>query len=91
MSGTEFYEVRCENCRTSFPPEAKRCIHCGGPLGGGLAALLRQRAPAGGEPGLVLEEEGEEQDVPSPGRSLLWVITAVVAVGISMLRACMER
>ena len=22
-------EVRCSRCRVSFPPEVKRCIHCG--------------------------------------------------------------
>jgi hypothetical protein len=91
MAGTEFYEVRCENCRTSFPPEAKRCVHCGGPLGRGLAALLSQRRAADGEPEFVLEEAvEEEQEVQTPGRSLLWVITAAIAVGISMLRSCME-
>jgi hypothetical protein len=90
MAATEFYEIRCENCRTSFPPEAKRCIHCGGALGSGLASLLSQRRTAGGEPEFVLEEEVEEQGVQTPGRSLLWVITAAVAVGISMLRSCME-
>jgi hypothetical protein len=90
MAVTEFYEIRCENCRTSFPPEAKRCIHCGGALGGGLATLLSARRRAGGEPELVFEEEAEEREVQTPGRSLLWVITAAVAVGISMLRSCME-
>ena len=94
MAGTEFYEVRCENCRTSFPPEAKRCIHCGGPLGRGLAALLSQPRTAAGEPEFELEEAVEEQEPEqggqSPGRSLLWVITAAFAVGISMLRSCMD-
>ena len=96
MAGTEFYEVRCENCSTSFPPEAKRCIHCGGPLGRGLAALLSQRRTMGAQPEFVLEEGVEEQEqepeqgVQSPGRSLLWVITAAFAVGISMLRSCMD-
>ncbi|MEN8159569.1 MAG: hypothetical protein ABFS41_05790 [Myxococcota bacterium] len=102
MSSTEFHEIRCENCRTSFPPETKRCIHCGGPLGGGLAALLRQRPTPGGQPAPaegaaarapvpIAEEEDEEQGIQAPGRSLIWVITAMIAVGISMLRACMER
>ena len=94
MAGTELYEVRCENCRTSFPPEAKRCLHCGGPLGRGLAALLSQRRTMGGEPEFVLEEgveeQEQEQEVQTPGRSLLWMITAAFAVGISMLRSCME-
>lgn len=25
------YEVRCLRCDVSFPPEARRCLHCGGP------------------------------------------------------------
>ena len=94
MAGAELYEVRCENCRTSFPPEAKRCLHCGGPLGRGLAALLSQRRTMGAEPEFVLEEgveeQEQEQEVQTPGRSLLWMITAAFAVGISMLRSCME-
>jgi hypothetical protein len=23
-------EVRCSTCRVSFPPEVRRCLHCGG-------------------------------------------------------------
>jgi len=87
---TSYYEVRCERCRTSFPPETKRCIHCGGPLGGGLSALLRPgRAPD--EPVAEAEAEAADEMVAVPGRNLLWVVTAVLAVGISLLRACMER
>ncbi len=26
------YELRCPSCKTSAPPEMRRCIHCGGPL-----------------------------------------------------------
>jgi hypothetical protein len=28
------YEVYCFQCRVTFPPEARRCLHCGGPLSG---------------------------------------------------------
>jgi len=82
------YEVRCERCRTSFPPETKRCFHCGGPLAPGLGAIFRPAA-AGGEsaPG----GEGEEEVLQSRGRNLLWVATAVLALGVSLLRSCMER
>ncbi|MBW2385920.1 MAG: hypothetical protein JRG92_19985 [Deltaproteobacteria bacterium] len=24
------YEVRCSRCQVSFPPDTKRCMHCGG-------------------------------------------------------------
>jgi len=88
---SQFYEIRCESCRTSFPPETKRCIHCGAPLGGRLAGLLRQRGAAGEEPAEIVFEEEAEEAPQSPGRSMLWVITAMIAVGISMLRSCMEQ
>ena len=92
------FQVNCPRCHVSFPIGTKRCIHCGGPLGRGLAALLSQRRTMGAQPEFVLEEGVEEQEpeqepeqgVQSPGRSLLWVITAAYAVGISMLRSCME-
>jgi len=25
------FEVRCPRCEVSFPPETRRCLHCGGP------------------------------------------------------------
>ena len=74
-SETQLYEVRCESCRTSFPPEAKRCIHCGGPLGVGRATL----------------SAGDAADDELPfqrGRSFVWVVTAVIALALSMLRNC---
>jgi len=86
VAASNFYEVRCERCRTSFPPETKRCIHCGGPLGGGRGAWLRQGAPAGEA---TAEPDGEEEVLRVPGRNVLWVVTAVLAVGVSLLRACM--
>jgi hypothetical protein len=86
-----FYEVRCENCRTTFPPETKRCIHCGGPLGTGLGALLRPRGGEVGRPPPGAPDEDEESLAQGPARSVLWVVTALLAVGISLLRSCMER
>ena len=41
-------------------------------------------------PCIAASEQEPEQGVQSPGRSLLWVITAAFAVGISMLRSCMD-
>lgn len=26
---TDVPEVRCDRCRVSFPPEVRRCVHCG--------------------------------------------------------------
>jgi hypothetical protein len=87
MAEPTYYEVRCPNCNTSFPPETKRCIHCGGPLGGGLRGWLA--AGGGASPA---EEEQEEAELPfQRGRSIIWVVTAVIALVLSMLRACAER
>ena len=86
MAASNFYEVRCERCRTSFPPETKRCIHCGGSLGGGIGALLR---PGAAPKGPAAEPDAEEEGLQVPGRNVLWVVTAVLAVGVSLLRACM--
>ena len=82
MAASNFYEVRCENCRTSFPPETKRCIHCGGPIGGGPPGWLAS-LPAGAE--------GDDESLPpSRARNVLWLITAVLAVGMSVLRNCAQ-
>ena len=75
MAASNFYEVRCENCRTSFPPETKRCIHCGGLIGG--------RLPLGAS-----AEDDAESPVPARARNLLWGVTAVLAVVMSLLRNC---
>jgi hypothetical protein len=87
MAASNFYEVRCESCRTSFPPETKRCIHCGGPVGagGGLGRWVPGAAPAGASAG-----EDEEAVPPSRARNLLWLVTAVLAVVMSLLRNCTQ-
>ena len=93
MAASNYYEVRCENCKTSFPPETKRCIHCGGPLGAGLGRLF---APGKAPAGVPAEEEAEEELPFQRGRSIVWVVTAVIALGLSavsdsVLRyACIE-
>jgi hypothetical protein len=86
VAASNYYEVRCEHCQTSFPPEAKRCIHCGGPLGGGLRAFLRPSGVPVEQPG---DAADEAEGVAVPGRNLLWVLTAVLALGVSLLRSCM--
>ena len=85
MAESTFYEVRCENCKTSFPPETKRCIHCGGPLGGGLGRLfVSGRAPADAPP-----DDPADEGVPfQRGRNLMWIVTAVIALVLSALRNC---
>jgi hypothetical protein len=85
MEASNFYEVRCESCRTSFPPETKRCIHCGGPIGGGLGRWL----PGGAAPAGASAEDGEEASpASSRARTVLWLVTAVIAVVMSALRNC---
>jgi len=90
------YEVRCPRCHTSFAPETRRCVHCGGPLGDGLLARMRQAA--------VVEEAAAGQDAVPPhpeelaqadelaartrGRNVLWIITAVLALGSSLMHNC---
>jgi hypothetical protein len=88
VAATNFYEVRCERCKTSFPPETKRCIHCGGPLGGGLAVWLR---PSGVPQDPAAAPDAEDELVQVPGRNVLWLVTAALALGVSLLRSCMER
>lgn len=44
------YEVRCPRCETSFPPETRRCVHCGrrlerGLLRGPAAAVATAESP----------------------------------------------
>jgi hypothetical protein len=88
MADTTYYEVRCPNCNTSFPPEAKRCVHCGGPLGGGLRGWITL---GGGAPSPAEEEQAEAELPFQRGRNVVWVVTAVIALVLSMLRSCAER
>ena len=82
------YEVRCHRCQCSFAPGTRRCLHCGGPLGEGLAARLRLGGSGGelGEPAGT-GEEGAPQ-VPSFARAVIWLVSAGVAVLLSVLQTC---
>ena len=62
-SESPLYEVRCPSCRTSFPPETKRCIHCGGPLGKRLLAF--EGASSAG----VTSRAGTASNAPQPPRA----------------------
>ena len=84
MTNSEFYEVRCEACQSSFAPETKRCVHCGAPLGQGLLGqLVARRAVDPADP-----IEGEEGPPDMPGRRPLWMVAVVLAVLGSLLRNC---
>lgn len=75
------YEVRCLRCDVSFPVEAKRCIHCGGPLAASETGALHgvfpgplETAPAGSGargsfpiPGSAPTSSPSTQPSPSPG------------------------
>ena len=83
MTASNFYEVRCENCRTTFPPETKRCIHCGAPLGASPLRFAALGGPADPDAG-----EDEAPFAVSRARGILWTVTAVLAVLMSLLRHC---
>jgi ribosomal protein L37E len=83
------YEVRCEQCQTSFAPETRRCVHCGAPLARGRRVVstsqnldpvhLSEDAP---------EEEGEL--LARGPKTAIWVVIALVTAIASMLRTCVE-
>lgn len=93
-------EVRCERCQSSFAPETRRCIHCGGRLGPARAlgapppeqAALRPRViPAAGPPpgpGTAADTPDEEEPLPSTARNLIWAVTAILLIVGSMLGRC---
>lgn len=78
------YEVRCERCKTSFAPETRRCVHCGGPVGRGRLFAAMQGAPP-------LDRGGAEEvdeDIGAAPRSRLWMAMVAMAVLASLLRTC---
>lgn len=89
------YEVRCERCSVSFPPETRRCMHCGGPtsrarpevVSGGQVVIHRQGGPEALGP-----EELAGADPESTSRTPLRIATGLVwilvAVGGALYRAC---
>jgi hypothetical protein len=82
------YEVRCYQCRCSFAPGTKRCLHCGGKLGP-PPELPFGRAPL--DAPADASAEGEEIPVPSFARAVLWVVSAGVAIALSALQTCANR
>ncbi len=50
------YEVRCPRCDVSFPPETRRCVHCGGKTGQARSGVARAVRPAA---------LGDSTDLPS--------------------------
>jgi hypothetical protein len=97
------YEVRCHNCQTSFAPETRRCVHCGGPLGKGriLASVPVQHGvqphvqpglgsgpQIGRGMGVPADEEAEDFELATRSRNRMWVVMAVMAMIASIARSC---
>jgi hypothetical protein len=57
------YEVRCPRCNTSFAPETRRCVHCGGPV----AAPGAQRATQRPEVRRPARVPGAQRTASGPG------------------------
>ena len=78
------YEVRCDNCETSFAPGRKKCVHCG--------LRLSRPSPIADIPVETVEGvEVADQDARvrvGPGRNLMWIITAIAMLIGSSMRAC---
>ena len=66
MADPGIVEVRCERCKTSFAPETRQCIHCGGPLGRGrLFRAPGSERPSAASSAVPLERTGDEASVRS--------------------------
>jgi hypothetical protein len=75
------YEVYCFHCHVTFPAEARRCLHCGGPLVGpgeraGAAGPIAPVPSPGGDD----LEEGPVVMVRRFGGIAIWTIVALAAV-----------
>jgi len=96
MADSGVVEVRCERCQTSFAPEWKQCIHCGGPLGRGRMfrsmgqkEIAHEPEPPSSEALFEAHEEEEEGvDLQGRGRNLVWIFTALAFMLMSALRNC---
>ncbi len=75
------YEVRCHHCDTSFAPGTKQCVHCGRRVGRAVPIV-----EVG--PGPPIEGSDDEEFRPSAGRSAVWIVTAILMLIGSAMRAC---
>lgn len=84
------YEVYCHHCRVTFPPEARRCIHCGGrltPPGAaqrevtyGVATPGRRPAETAADTAFEEEEEPGSLMLRRFGGLAVWAALALAAV-----------
>ena len=76
------FEVYCFNCRVTFPRGTRRCVHCGGPIGGRSSKIAQQLAAE-----FPVEEEAPAE--ASTGRRIgglsLWIL---LALGAALTRMC---
>jgi hypothetical protein len=84
------FELRCHQCNVSFPPDARRCMYCGGRLGTAEDApsiVQTTELPAAELPEEELDPEGGSRSTLRILTSLLWVGLALLA---SLYRVCTE-
>ncbi len=60
MADAHEYEIRCPSCDVSFPPETRRCLHCGGRTGPTRFQV------AGLPPELLARDQAFESDSSAP-------------------------
>jgi hypothetical protein len=88
------YEVRCEQCQTSFAPETRRCVHCGARLARGRRVVSTAEGFDPDNPPmdqLPVDQSPEEGEVLSRGpRTAIWVVMALLTAAASMLRTCVD-
>jgi hypothetical protein len=78
------YEVYCSRCRVTFPVEARRCLHCGGPLMG-RNQRAGTTAPLVGGPAAPAPDDDEVEAGPLMtarrfGGIAIWALVALAAV-----------
>lgn len=77
------YESYCYSCNVSAPPDAKRCVHCGG-------RLSRQRGVPPEVSASPFEGPSDAGQHPSPGAlispmTVLWIL---LFIGGTLYRMC---
>ena len=79
------YEVYCFRCRVTFPVEARRCLHCGGPLAGRNERARSVSPLVGAGPSATTPDGGEAEEGPLLmarrfGGIAIWALVALAAV-----------
>ncbi len=85
MTQADYYEARCERCRTSFAPGTRQCIHCGGPIGRRRFGLEPPGVPRTAGPGA---DEARQPELSGGAGRLFRGVLIALAVGVALVRAC---